>query len=230
MLPQPPLPPMRVLLALDDRQAACVLAEALQRLAPPWRVEPAADAVAAWCALGSLSHTAVVVEHGGRDVDAAQPLFERLPATARPHWISLCQPRELPQLLQEGGPPAHSYVLKPAQAGELAARLQALQRGEPGNLRACCAAGEVVLDAASRLAVRADRVAALTTRECELLQLLIAHAGQVLTRECIEQHIYRWGQDIGSNAIDVHVRALRRKLGPTLIETVRGQGYGLGMA
>ena len=65
----------------------------------------------------------------------------------------------------------------------------------------------------------------LTYTEFELLKYLVAHPGRVLTREQLEQQIYKWGSEVSSNAVEVHVHNLRRKLGPSVIETVRGVGY-----
>ena len=64
-------------------------------------------------------------------------------------------------------------------------------------------------------------------REFDLLQLLMLNAGRVLSREHLEQHLYSWGQEVESNAVEVHVHHLRRKLGAELIQTVRGVGYVL---
>jgi two-component system OmpR family response regulator/two-component system response regulator QseB len=67
----------------------------------------------------------------------------------------------------------------------------------------------------------------LSLREFDLLHVLMLHAGRVLSREQIEQQLYVWGREVESNAVEVHVHHLRRKLGPSLIQTVRGVGYVL---
>ena len=67
----------------------------------------------------------------------------------------------------------------------------------------------------------------LSTREFDLLHALMLNAGRVLSREQLEQHLYSWGQEVESNAVEVHVHHLRRKLGAALIQTVRGVGYML---
>ena len=66
---------------------------------------------------------------------------------------------------------------------------------------------------------------ALSAREFDLLHALMLNAGRVLSREQLEQHLYSWGQEVESNAVEVHVHHLRRKLGAALIQTVRGVGY-----
>ncbi|MFZ3285290.1 MAG: winged helix-turn-helix domain-containing protein, partial [Telluria sp.] len=83
----------------------------------------------------------------------------------------------------------------------------------------------IELDAAARKVRRAGAGLALSTREFDLLHALMLNADRVLSREQLEQHLYSWGQEVESNAIEVHIHNLRRKLGSTLIQTVRGVGY-----
>ena len=82
-----------------------------------------------------------------------------------------------------------------------------------------------MLEPASRSATRDGEPVALSTREFDLLHVLMLSAGRVLTREQLEQQLYSWGQEVESNAIEVHIHHLRRKLGSGLIQTVRGVGY-----
>ena len=83
----------------------------------------------------------------------------------------------------------------------------------------------VVLDPAARSVLQDGDSVALATREFDLLHALMLNAGRVLSREQLEQHLYSWGQEVDSNAIEVHIHHLRRKLGSELIQTVRGVGY-----
>jgi len=85
----------------------------------------------------------------------------------------------------------------------------------------------VVLDPAARSVTQAGVAVTLATREFDLLQVLMLGAGRVLSREQIEQQLYSWGKEVESNAVEVHVHHLRRKLGAGLIQTVRGVGYML---
>ncbi len=82
-----------------------------------------------------------------------------------------------------------------------------------------------MLEAASRAVHLAGSPVALSAREFDLLHVLMRHAGCVLSREQIQQHLYSWGQSVESNAVEVHVHHLRRKLGADVIQTVRGVGY-----
>lgn len=120
---------------------------------------------------------------------------------------------------------ADDYVVKPIDLLELAARVRALVRRSHGRAQERLRCGDIELDPAARQVTRAGEPVVLSTREFDLLQALLLNTGRVLSREQLEQHLYRWGQEVESNAIEVHVHHLRRKLGAAVIETVRGVGY-----
>ena len=120
---------------------------------------------------------------------------------------------------------ADDYVVKPTDLDELAARLRALVRrskGEPAPVRQI---GQVVLDPAARMVTRDGQAMDLPPREFTLLQELMLNAGRVLSREQLEERMYRWGDEVESNAVEVHVHHLRRKLGTEVVKTIRGVGY-----
>ena len=122
---------------------------------------------------------------------------------------------------------ADDYVIKPVDLHELAARLRALVRRSHGQPQEKLSAQDVTLDPASRSVEQGGAPVALSGREFDLLHALMLNTGRVLSREQLEQHIYSWGQEVESNAIEVHIHHLRRKLGSALIQTVRGIGYML---
>ncbi|HPF26607.1 MAG TPA: response regulator [Steroidobacteraceae bacterium] len=120
---------------------------------------------------------------------------------------------------------ADDYVVKPVDLHELAARLRALVRRAHGQPRETLTTQDVVLDPAARSVQRAGQSVTLSAREFDLLHALMLNAGRVLSRVQLEQQLYSWGQEVESNAIEVHVHHLRRKLGNNFIHTVRGVGY-----
>ncbi|MCA0324997.1 MAG: winged helix-turn-helix domain-containing protein [Proteobacteria bacterium] len=123
----------------------------------------------------------------------------------------------------DGG--ADDYIVKPVDLGELSARLRALVRRAHGESQTRLSLGDVTLDQAARQVWRDEQLIELSVREFDLLHVFMLNADRVLGREQLEKHLYGWGTEVSSNAIEVHVHNLRRKLGSTLIETVRGVGY-----
>jgi two-component system OmpR family response regulator/two-component system response regulator QseB len=120
---------------------------------------------------------------------------------------------------------ADDYVVKPFDLQELAARLRALIRRAAGEAAPRLRVGELELDPAAREVRFRGAAVELPAREFALLHALMHAAGRVLTREQLAERLYAWGEEVESNAIDVHVHHLRRKLAPELIRTVRGVGY-----
>jgi two-component system OmpR family response regulator/two-component system response regulator QseB len=120
---------------------------------------------------------------------------------------------------------ADDYMVKPFDLHELAARLRALIRRSHREAAPRLRVGEVELDPAAREASFRGRPLEFSAREFALLHELMLNAGRVLSREQLSERLYAWGEEIESNAIDVHIHHLRRKLAPHLIRTVRGVGY-----
>jgi heavy metal response regulator len=124
---------------------------------------------------------------------------------------------------------ADDYLVKPFAFAELLARIRALVRRPAALQGARLEAGDLALDTATRLVTRASRAVALTTKEYAILEYLMRHPNQVLTRTMIAEHVWNYDFDSESNVIDVHIRNLRRKIDDgfpeKLIQTVRGAGY-----
>ena len=120
---------------------------------------------------------------------------------------------------------ADDYLTKPFAVEELVARLRALARRAAHHPAPAIVIGDVRLDTAARRVYRAGDEIELTAREYGILQLLAERRGAIVTRTTISERLYNDDSELFSNAIDVHVASLRRKLGPGVIETRRGLGY-----
>ncbi len=125
---------------------------------------------------------------------------------------------------------ADDYLLKPFDLDELIARLNALLRRSAGQVELTLQHGDIELMPASHQVRLAGQEVSLSAREFSLLHTLLLHSGRVHSREQLEQTLYGWGEEVESNAIEVHVHHLRKKLGADLIRTLRGVGYVIDKA
>jgi two-component system response regulator QseB len=125
---------------------------------------------------------------------------------------------------------ADDYLVKPVALAELAARLRATTRRARGRPEPVWRHGALEYDPAAKAASWRGRPVDLTSRELALLEVLLANPRRVLSRQQIFEKLYAWDHSIESNAIEVYVHHLRRKIDPGLVRTVRGVGYALGAA
>jgi two-component system response regulator QseB len=120
---------------------------------------------------------------------------------------------------------ADDYVVKPFEMEELGARIRAVLRRHAGRGEPLLRAGAVCLDPATHRVTFDGAPVALSAREYALLRALMDRPGAVLSRAQLEEKLYGWNEPIGSNAVEVHLHALRRKLGPGVVRNVRGVGW-----
>ena len=120
---------------------------------------------------------------------------------------------------------ADDYLLKPFELGELTARLRAIARRRAGRASPEIRHGDLVLDPATRSVTLAGEQVALPAKETAILEALLLRPGRALSREQLEQLLYGWGEGVESNAVEVHIHHLRRRLGKKWIHTIRGVGY-----
>ena len=120
---------------------------------------------------------------------------------------------------------ADDYVVKPFDLEELLARLQALLRRSNGRPASHIKNGTITLDPAARTVQSGGKPVDLSAREFAILAILMENIGKVMNKQEIEDKLYGWDIEIESNAVEVHISHLRKKLGDQLIKTIRGLGY-----
>ncbi len=120
---------------------------------------------------------------------------------------------------------ADDYLVKPFDLAELIARIRALLRRAHGRSTSVIRYGELTVEPGTQNVVRGEERIALSPRECAILVDLLEHRGTALSRARLEESLYGWNEEVESNAVEVHVHNLRKKLGNDLIKTIRGVGY-----
>jgi two-component system, OmpR family, response regulator QseB len=120
---------------------------------------------------------------------------------------------------------ADDYITKPFDLAELNARIRALLRRSQERAQPTISHGDIVIDPASHIVTKAGETMMVSRREFALLQKLLENAGRVISREQLNQTLYGWGENIDSNALEVHIHNLRKRFGQSLIRTIRGVGY-----
>jgi two-component system OmpR family response regulator/two-component system response regulator QseB len=214
---------MRILLAEDDDMLGDGLRAGLRQAG--FQVDWVRDGMAAERELATGVYAAGVLDLGLPLKDGLDVLKDLRARKIDTPILVLTARDAVPERVVGLDSGADDYVIKPVDLIELAARLRSLVRRSLGQVQETLCAGTVVLDAAARSVSCQGELVQLSTREFDLLHALMRNAGRILTREQLEQQMYSWGHEVESNAIEVHIHHLRRKLGPDLIQTVRGVGY-----
>jgi two-component system OmpR family response regulator/two-component system response regulator QseB len=214
---------MRILLVEDDALLGDALQVGLREQG--FAVEWIRDGAAGEAALASDEFTAIVLDLGLPRMSGLE-LLRRVRNRGDHTPVIILTAREAVDDRVRGlDLGADDYVVKPVALKELAARLRAVARRAQGIGSGSIVVGSLSLDLASRAVTFEGNPVELQPREFALLQELVLRAGRVVTRTQLETQLYEWDRSLDSNAIEVHVHHLRRKLAPTLIRTVRGVGY-----
>jgi two-component system OmpR family response regulator len=214
---------MRVLVVEDEADLASTLNRALGEA--HFAVDVASDGEEAQFMLSEVTYDAVVLDLMVPKRSGWMLLQDMRQAGSRTPVLILTARGGIDDRVKALDLGADDYLPKPFAISELVARLRALVRRSAGNPSPLLVVGDITIDRAARLVYRDNVPIELTAREYSILELMVSNRGTLVTRSAICEHIYSESSDVFSNVIDVHIAALRRKLGPSVIHTRRGQGY-----
>jgi two-component system, OmpR family, response regulator QseB len=216
---------MHILLAEDDIQLGEGLTLGLKELGHT--VDWVQDGIAAEQALNTESLDVLILDLG-------LPMKNGLAVLKQMRKSKLCLPvlvltaRDSIEDRIEGlDLGADDYVVKPFDLLEVNARLRAISRRREGRAAPLIEYGSLVLNPASREVTQDGKPVELSCNEYAVLEMLITHNGRILSRKFIEEGLYGWDEGVESNAVEVYIHYLRKKLGKELIRTVRGVGYSI---
>ncbi len=216
---------MRILLAEDDTMLGDGLRAGLRQQG--FQVDWVRDGMAAEREISTGDYQAAVLDLGlplKDGMDVLQAIRSKKIATP---ILVLTARDAVPDRIKGLDLGADDYVLKPVDLYELGARLRSLVRRAHGQIQELLTCGAVQMNPATREVTFEDEPVTLSPREYDLLHALMLAVGRIMSREQLEQQLYSWGHEVESNAIEVHIHHLRKKLTPELIQTVRGIGYTL---
>jgi DNA-binding response OmpR family regulator len=214
---------MRVLLVEDDRMIAQGLQTALRQ--DGHTVDWVGDGRAADAALHSAQFDLVLLDLGLPERDGLSVLRAlRRRGDATP-VIILTARDDIHDRIGGLDAGADDYIVKPFDLDEVAARMRSVVRRASGRGDPCIRVGEVSLNPATHTVERAGAPVQLSAHEYAVLEALLQRPGAILSRAQLEDRLYGWQAEVESNAIEVYIHSLRRKLGSESIRTVRGVGY-----
>jgi two-component system OmpR family response regulator len=214
---------VRLLVVEDEPDLARALARSLAEAG--FAVDLSADGEDALFRIREINYDAVVLDIMLPKLDGWAVLDAVRSAQIRTPILLLTARDQVTDRVRGLNLGADDYLLKPFALTELVARLHAIIRRSYGSAAQQLTLGDLVIDVAAREVRRDGQPVELTAREFAILELLTRSRGAVVGRATIYDHIYDDATDVMSNAIDVHIAALRRKLGADLIRTRRGEGY-----
>ena len=214
---------MRLLLAEDDPMIGGAVQRGLRQ--DGYAVDWVRDGGAAAAALRDYSYDALLLDLGLPRQDGMSLLQDLRRHGSRIPVLIITARDAVADRVAGLDAGADDYLLKPFDLDELAARLRALTRRQSGNTEAEIRIADLRVNLARREVFVADQAVTLSGREFSLLRALLEHPGQPLSRAQLEERLYGWGEEIESNAVEVYIHALRRKLGAQRIRNLRGVGY-----
>lgn len=219
---------MRVLVVEDDALLGDALCIGMRQrgFAADW----VRDGIAADTALRTERFAAVVLDLGLPRLSGLQLLRQRRAAGDATPVLILTARDAIAERVEGLDAGADDYLVKPVDLDELAARLRAVIRRGDGHAQPALQVGALRIDPAGRQVRWHDADVEVSPREFDLLLELARSAGRYLSKEQLAERIYGWNEDVESNALEVHIHHLRRKLDPSLIVTQRGVGYMLKAA
>jgi two-component system response regulator QseB len=216
---------MRLLLVEDDEMIAETVLDSMRR--EGYAIDWAQDGRAAELSLANDVYDLVLLDLGLPGKDGIQLLRSYRRHGGGAPVIMLTARDAVNDRVRGLDAGADDYLIKPFDLDELAARARALLRRRTGQKQPIYAHGGLTLDPAAHEVTKAGVPLTLVPREFALLQALIEEPTRVFTRAELEDKLYGWGEEVGSNTIEVHVHSLRRKIGAEQVVTVRGVGYRL---
>jgi len=226
MIPHPcPTHTMRILLAEDDTLLGDGLRAGLRQQG--FLVDWVRDGLAAEREIIQNNHQAAVLDLGLPLKDGLEVLKSVRQQKITLPVLVLTARDAVPDRIKGLDLGADDYVVKPVDLFELGARLRSLVRRAHGHTQDLLTCADLQINLAARSVTLAGQPVALSLREFDLLHVLMLNAQRVLSREQLEQQLYSWGYEVESNAVEVHIHHLRKKLQADLIQTVRGVGYML---
>jgi two-component system response regulator QseB len=216
---------MRLLLVEDDEMIAETVLESMRR--EGYAIDWAQDGRAAELSLGNGVYDLVLLDLGLPRKDGFDLLNSYRRQGGEAPVMILTARDAVDHRIRGLDAGADDYLIKPFDLDELAARARALLRRRTGQKQPIYTHGVLTLDPAAHEVTKDGVPITLVPREFALLQALIEEPARVFTRAELEDKLYGWGEEVGSNTIEVHVHSLRRKIGTEQVVTVRGVGYRL---